>query len=122
MKITPIEIRQKDFEKSFRGYNIEEVDAFLYSLSLAWQKLRDDFDKKENKIDKLTKELKRVKKLEEALVKNIEISKDTADSIIKNAEVEAKKIIFEQQENTLLKELKDIKNILKMLNFESNKV
>ena len=29
MKVTPIEIRQKDFNKVFRGYDKEEVDAFL---------------------------------------------------------------------------------------------
>lgn len=28
MKITPLEIRQHEFEKTFRGYNIEEVDSF----------------------------------------------------------------------------------------------
>ncbi|MEL6152442.1 MAG: DivIVA domain-containing protein [Bacteroidota bacterium] len=36
-QITPLEIRQKRFEKSFRGYNQEEVDAFLYSLAYAWE-------------------------------------------------------------------------------------
>ena len=39
MKVTPIEIRQKDFNKVFRGYDKEEVDAFLKSLSQEWEKL-----------------------------------------------------------------------------------
>ena len=33
MKITPLEIRQKAFEKNFRGYNQDEVNAFLQTLS-----------------------------------------------------------------------------------------
>ena len=39
MKITPIEIRQKTFEKVFRGYDKEEVQAFLQSLSQEWERL-----------------------------------------------------------------------------------
>lgn len=122
MKITPIEIRQKAFEKNFRGYNIDEVDAFLYSLSIAWQELVDNFDKKEKKIEKITKELQRIKKIEEALLKNVEISTNTAEAIIKNAEIEAKKIIQEKQEDRLIKELDDLKKILKNFNTELNKV
>ena len=33
MKITPLEIRQKEFAKQMRGYDKEGVDAFLQSLS-----------------------------------------------------------------------------------------
>jgi len=36
MNITPIEIRKKEFEKAFRGYEKEEVDAFLQALSQEW--------------------------------------------------------------------------------------
>jgi DivIVA domain-containing protein len=32
-QITPIEIRQKNFEKSFRGYQPDEFSAFLHTLS-----------------------------------------------------------------------------------------
>ena len=33
MKITPLEIRQKTFEKAFRGLDKDEVSAFLLTLS-----------------------------------------------------------------------------------------
>ena len=36
MNITPLEIRQKEFEKGFRGYDNDEVSAFLNSLSIEW--------------------------------------------------------------------------------------
>ena len=29
MKVTPLEIRKKSFEKVFRGYDKDEVNAFL---------------------------------------------------------------------------------------------
>ena len=42
MKITPLEIRQKAFEKGFRGYNPDEVNAFLQSLSQEWERSVDE--------------------------------------------------------------------------------
>jgi cell division initiation protein len=33
MRVTPLEIRQKTFEKNFRGYQTDEVNAFLLTLS-----------------------------------------------------------------------------------------
>ena len=41
MKITPLEIRQKNFEKKLRGYDKDEVSAFLLSLSNEWERLVD---------------------------------------------------------------------------------
>ena len=42
MKITPLEIRQKTFEKNIRGFDKDEVNAFLISLSSEWEKLLDE--------------------------------------------------------------------------------
>ena len=42
MKITPLEIRQKTFEKSFRGLDKDEVNAFLLSLSHEWERMLDE--------------------------------------------------------------------------------
>ena len=42
MKITPLEIRQKAFEKNFRGYNQDEVNAFLQTLSQEWERVGDE--------------------------------------------------------------------------------
>ena len=42
MKVTPLEIRKKSFEKVFRGYDKDEVNAFLVSLSQAWEKVMDE--------------------------------------------------------------------------------
>ena len=60
MKITPLEIRQKSFEKKIRGYDKEEVTAFLLSMSNEWERLIDE--QKELKI-KLEQSEKEVQKL-----------------------------------------------------------
>ena len=42
MRITPFEIRQKTFEKNFRGYEKDEVNAFLLTLSQEWERISDE--------------------------------------------------------------------------------
>ena len=49
MKLTPLEIRKQEFAKAFRGYNIEEVRAFLETLADqvdALQKETNEFSEK----------------------------------------------------------------------------
>ena len=42
MKISAIDIRKHTFEKIFRGYNPDEVDAFLNSLSQEWERFSSE--------------------------------------------------------------------------------
>ncbi|HEY5823450.1 MAG TPA: DivIVA domain-containing protein, partial [Cyclobacteriaceae bacterium] len=42
MKVTPLEIRQKTFERTLRGYDKDEVNAFLTSLSQEWERMQDE--------------------------------------------------------------------------------
>ena len=43
MKVTPLEIRQKQFEKkTFGGLDKDEVQAYLNSLSLAWEQMAEE--------------------------------------------------------------------------------
>ena len=42
MKITPLDIRQKTFERAFRGVDKDEVDAFLLTLSQQWERMTDE--------------------------------------------------------------------------------
>ena len=42
MRITPLEIRRKTFEKKIRGFDKDEVNAFLGSLSQEWERLLNE--------------------------------------------------------------------------------
>ncbi len=42
MKITALEIKQHEFEKSFRGYDIDEVNNFLSNLAQEWERLLNE--------------------------------------------------------------------------------
>ena len=88
-QITPIEIRQKSFGKSFRGYNTDEVDAFLYSLAHAWEKLIVQFNEVSETLERSSKEIKRLQGVENAIVKTLNESESTARNIIEKATKEA---------------------------------
>ena len=88
-QITPIEIRQKKFGKSFRGYNTDEVDAFLYSLSHAWEKLIVQFSEVSDALEQSSREIKRLQGVENAIVKTLNESESTARNIIEKATQEA---------------------------------
>ena len=42
MRITPLEIKRKTFEKKLRGFDKDEVNAFLVSLSQEWERLLNE--------------------------------------------------------------------------------
>lgn len=88
-QITPIEIRQKSFGKSFRGYEPNEVDAFLYSLAYAWEKLIVQYGEVSNALDGSSKEVKRLQGVENAIIKALNDSENTARYIIEQAKKEA---------------------------------
>lgn len=89
MQITPIEIRQKSFERKFMGYHTDEVDAFLHSLAHIWEKLTKQLNELNVTLENHKKELNRLQDLESALLKTIKDSEVTANNVLAQANREA---------------------------------
>ena len=85
MKITPLEIRQKGFEKVFRGYDKDEVNAFLQTLSVEWEKLLDENKSLTIKLDSADNENKKLREVETSLYKTLKTAEDTGASMIEQA-------------------------------------
>jgi len=85
MKITPIEIRKKSFEKVFRGYEKEEVDAFLNTLSFEWEKLLEESRQHKKKHENAEKEVERLKNVENSLFKTLKSAETTGASVVEQA-------------------------------------
>ncbi len=88
MQITPIEIRQKRFEKKFRGYHTEEVDAFLHSLSYTWEKLTTQLNELKASLETYKKDINRLESLEDALLKTVRDGETTAIHLVEQAKRE----------------------------------
>jgi cell division initiation protein len=127
MKLTPLLIKKQEFSKSVRGFNPEEVQAFLDKLSSEVDNLlRENEDLKvevEELREKVIEFQKIEKNLQDTLIKAQESSSKTLEStkkqtslMIKEAEIKASQLIENARENaneirnavSTLKEEKDL--------------
>lgn len=99
MKITPLDIRQKTFEKNFRGYDKEEVAAFMNYLSQEWEKLIEEKNALKAKYEQAEKEASKLREVEQSLFKTLKTAEDTGASIIEQANKTAELILKEAQMN-----------------------
>ncbi len=85
MKISPLEIRQKTFEKAFRGFDKDEVTAYLNSLSHEWEKILDENKELSIKLNMATKEISKLREVENSLYKTLKTAEDTGANVIEQA-------------------------------------
>lgn len=85
MNITPLEIRQKEFEKNFRGFDKDEVKAFLNSLSNEWERLNDLNKELKYKLEASQEEVKKLREVENSLFKTLKTAEDTGANMIEQA-------------------------------------
>ncbi|MBV6646788.1 MAG: DivIVA domain-containing protein [Cyclobacteriaceae bacterium] len=99
MKITPLEIRQKDFEKKLRGYDKDEVNAFLVSLSNEWERVLDENKECRIKLDQAEKEVAKLREVENSLFKTLKTAEDTGANLVDQANKAAELHLRETQMN-----------------------
>jgi cell division initiation protein len=85
MKITPLEIRQKTFEKNFRGYERDEVHAFLLTLSQEWERFMDENKELRIKLESTEREVSKLREVETSLYKTLKTAEDTGANVIDQA-------------------------------------
>jgi cell division initiation protein len=99
MKITPLEIRQKDFEKKMRGYDKDEVNAFLQSLSQEWERTLDETKELRIRLETTEREVNKLREVESSLFKTLKTAEDTGASVIEQANKTAELVLRENQMN-----------------------
>jgi cell division initiation protein len=99
MRITPLEIRQKSFEKKLRGYDKDEVQAFLQSLSTEWERIVDENKEMKIKLEQTQKEVEKLREVENSLFKTLKTAEDTGANLIDQANKAAELHLKETQMN-----------------------
>ncbi len=89
MKLTALEIKQQTFDKSLRGYDKAEVEAFLNLMSNEWEHMVAKNRELEKKIDDLEEKLKHYERVEEALHETLQTAKESAEQKLTGARREA---------------------------------
>ncbi|HOO08589.1 MAG TPA: DivIVA domain-containing protein [Cyclobacteriaceae bacterium] len=85
MKVTPLDIRQKTFEKVLRGYDKDEVTAFLLSLSQEWERVQDEAKEMRIKLEAAEREVTKLREVESSLYKTLKTAEDTGANVIEQA-------------------------------------
>jgi cell division initiation protein len=99
MNITSKEISQKSFEKNFRGYDKDEVTAFLSALADEWDKLLGEKKDLERSLETSLREAKKLKDVEDSLFRTLKTAEDTGASIIEEASIAASEIMADAHHN-----------------------
>lgn len=109
MKVTPLEIRQKTFERTLRGYDKDEVNAFLMSLSQEWERLMDETKELRLKLEASEREVAKLREVESSLFKTLKTAEDTGANVIEQANKAAELHLREAQMSAeaILHEAKD---------------
>ena len=97
MKITPLEIRQKTFEKNLRGYDKDEVNAFLGTMSQEWEKMLDELKESRMKLESAEREVAKLREVESTLYKTLKTAEDTGNNMIEQANKAAELQLRESQ-------------------------
>ena len=83
--LTPMDIHDHQFKKSFRGYSENEVDDFLDRVVADFEKLLRENDRLKNQINSDAKELDKYRSLEKTMNDTLMVAQRTADEVISNA-------------------------------------
>lgn len=110
MKLTPENIKSQEFSKSFRGYNTEEVKAYMEKLANEFEDLINENDEIKAEIknlsERVTEFIKMKKNMQDTLAKakesstrSLESSQKQSELVIKEAEIKAAEIIKKAKES-----------------------
>lgn len=103
MALTPLDIHNKEFAKSFRGYDEDEVDEFLDRVVKDYEDLVKENMLLKQKTEELSHKLEHYTKIEETLHSAIIVAQQTAQEVKETALGEAELIRKEAEREAKLR-------------------
>ena len=98
MALTPMDIHNKEFSRSFRGYNEDEVDQFLDEIVDEFEKLYKENMELRDKINNLIDQINQYRTMEKTLKDTLVTAQKTADEVTSLAQKKSELIIREAEE------------------------
>ncbi|NLN41028.1 MAG: DivIVA domain-containing protein [Clostridiales bacterium] len=97
MALTPMDIHNKEFTRSFRGYDEDEVDQFLDEIVEEFERLyKENIDLKD-RLAMLVDQLNNYKTMENTLKETLVTAQKTADELAQSAQKKSDLIIEEAE-------------------------
>ncbi|MCZ6634096.1 MAG: DivIVA domain-containing protein [bacterium] len=121
--MTPLDIRKQKFKRVFRGYDQEEVGAFLEMAAEEFERINRESIELKERVGTLQSEVVRYRQMEETLQEVLRTAQKAADEVRENGHKEARLIVKEAeirsnraiekaraQVHTIRAEIVDLKN------------
>ncbi|HEY9569991.1 septum formation initiator [Lysinibacillus sp. BF-4] len=99
MPLSPIDINNKEFTRSFRGYAEDEVNEFLDQIIQDYEIIIREKKELEQQVAMLQEKADHFNTMESTLQKSIVIAQEAADEVRRNSQKEAKLIVKEAEKN-----------------------
>lgn len=96
--ITPMDIRNKEFKKAFKGYKEDEVDEFLDKVIADYERLYRENGELKDRISIDNERIESYNSMEKSLQSTLLIAQTTAEDIVSNARKKADMIIKEAED------------------------
>lgn len=93
MRITAIDIDNKEFKKTIRGYSTEEVDEFLEVVAEDYEKLYKEHSIYKEKISVYEEKIDHYKKIEETIQNTLLLAQNASEEVKKSAQKESDLIL-----------------------------
>lgn len=97
MKLTPLDIRHKDFKRGMRGYVDTEVDTFLDEIADEFERLFKENIELSERCEGLQEKIDHYRSLEDTLQKTLVSAQRSAEELKMNAQKEAQLILHEAE-------------------------
>ncbi len=97
MKLTPLDIRHKEFKRAMRGYADVEVDEFLDEVADEFERIFKENIDLRDRLEVLEDQVAGYKRIEETLQKTLISAQASADELKQNSTREAQLIVHEAE-------------------------
>ncbi|PSL24838.1 cell division initiation protein [Planomicrobium soli] len=99
MPLSPLDIHNKEFGRSFRGYQEDEVNEFLDQIIKDYELLLKEKRELEERLKQTDERVGHFTTIETTLQKSILVAQEAAEEVRRNAQKEAKLIVREAEKN-----------------------
>lgn len=97
MKVTPLDIRRKEFKRSMRGYSDEEVDVFLDDVADEFERIFQENMELSDRVQRLEEQIAGHVQMRDALEKTLISAQMQSDEMKANARKEGELILQEAE-------------------------
>jgi len=95
--LTPLDIENKRFTRTLKGYNVEEVDDFLDELTIEYEKLYRENAEMKSSLETMEKNIEHYKNVENTLQNTLIMAQSAAEDIKAMAQKQAEQIVKDAQ-------------------------